>query len=152
LSACGKAWTTGKRSASCALALPASSPQRSKLCHIHTKSAYFQRELFAAPELSSTYPEELLKIRIVHSRRPIAKNDLRRQRESVSADMIEERLWLVQKALQHDLVLQILIRYVGDRGLDVKDIMNRLVNRSPERSVSLNGFVVRKCASGVEDD
>lgn len=66
--------------------------------------------------------------------------------------MIEERLWLVQKALQHDLVLQILIRYVGDRGLDVEDIMNRLVNRSPERSVSLNGFVVRKCASGVEDD
>jgi hypothetical protein len=102
--------------------------------------------------MCSTYPEELLKIRIVHRRRPIAKDDLSRQRKSVSANVIEERLWLVQQALQHDLILQVLVRHVGDRRFDVEDVVNRLVNCSPECSVSLDDLVVRKGASGVENN
>ena len=65
----------GKRSASCALALPASSPQRSKLCNVQSQRM-ISRERIAIEDVT-TYPEELLQIRVIHRRRTIAKDDLR---------------------------------------------------------------------------
>lgn len=53
--------------------------------------------------------------------------------------MIEQSMRLVENSLQHDLILQILVRNISHSSLNVEDVVNRLVDHSPEFAIPLTG-------------
>ena len=86
----------GNRSVSWAAALPASLPQRSKLCKLQAAEVS-RRSIVASVDrkASLTHPEELLQIWIVCVWSAITEDDLSGERESVATKVLMESVWLI---------------------------------------------------------
>ncbi len=52
--------------------------------------------------------------------------------------MVKKVLRLIEKSLKHDLVLEVLIRHIGHGGFDVENIVDGLMDHTPELAVSLD--------------
>lgn len=68
--------------------------------------------------------EELLEPCVLSTGRPVAKNHLCRQGIGVQADKIDEVFWMLHKADQHRVVLQVLVRHIGLCCVDIEGLVH----------------------------
>jgi hypothetical protein len=75
--------------------------------------------------------------RILHVRASEAKDELGGEGEGEATDVGEEVLWIIDQRVEQDLVLQVLVRDVGDGCFDVENAVDGTVYCSPGVAVFL---------------
>lgn len=81
--------------------------------------------------------EELLQLWVLDTCCAEAEDHLGRQRVGITSDVIDEHMRLIQKFHEHGFVLQVLLRDMGSRRLDVQVVVNNIADHPPFFAVLL---------------